>query len=59
VTDKRKDRDEDARPERELEDMERRSEKLEQEIEETRGDWEAKKSDESVPGAQPDDEPDD
>jgi hypothetical protein len=37
---------------RELEDMEQRSEKLEQEIEETQSDWEAKKSDVTVPGAQ-------
>lgn len=59
MSDERKDRDQDERRERELEDMERRSEELEQEIEKTRGDWEAKKSDDSVPGAQPEDEPDD
>jgi hypothetical protein len=45
--------------EREIEDMEERSQKLEQEIDETRSDWEAKKSDATVPGAQDaDEEPD-
>jgi hypothetical protein len=41
---------------RELEDMEQRSEKLQQEIEETQSDWKAKKSDSTVPGAQDQDE---
>ena len=41
---------------RELEDMEKRSEKLQQEIEETQSDWEAKKSDTTVPGAMEQDE---
>jgi hypothetical protein len=45
--------------EREAEDMERRSEALEQEIEETKADWEAKKSDETVPGAQDEEERED
>lgn len=36
---------------RTLDDMERRSEELEQEIEDTREDWERKKRDPSVPGA--------
>jgi hypothetical protein len=43
-----------ARGEREAEDMERRSEQLEEQIERTRDEWDAKKSDESVPGAPPD-----
>jgi hypothetical protein len=43
--------------EREADDMERRSEKLEREIEETKADWDAKKSDVTVPGAQADDDP--
>jgi hypothetical protein len=38
--------------EREADDMERRSEKLHDEIEETQADWKAKKSDATVPGAQ-------
>ena len=38
-------------PEREVEEMEERSERLEEEIDEARGDWERKKSDSSVPGA--------
>jgi hypothetical protein len=42
--------------EREADDMERRSEALEKEIEETRSDWESKKSDETVPGAQQEEE---
>ena len=37
--------------ERETEEEAERSERLEQEIEETRSDWEAKKSDPSAPGA--------
>jgi uncharacterized small protein (DUF1192 family) len=44
------------REDREVDDMERRSEKLQKEIEETRADWEAKKSDVTAPGAQEDDE---
>lgn len=35
-------------------DMERRSEKLEEEIEQAGKDWERKREDGSVPGAQPD-----
>ena len=37
--------------ERETKEEAERSERLEQEIEETRSDWEAKKSDPSAPGA--------
>jgi hypothetical protein len=37
--------------ERELHDMEDRSERLEDDIEATREDWERKKGDSSVPGA--------
>ena len=44
------------REDREVDDMERRSEKLQKEIEETRADWEAKKSDVTAPGAQDGDE---
>jgi predicted nucleic acid-binding Zn-ribbon protein len=38
-------------PERELEDMEKRSERLEEEIKDVREDWERKKADSSIPGA--------
>jgi hypothetical protein len=41
-------------PEREVEEMEERSERLEQDIDDAREDWERKKADESVPGAPPD-----
>ena len=41
-------------PERDVEEMEERAERLEQDIEDARDDWEAKKRDPSVPGA-PDD----
>jgi hypothetical protein len=47
---------EEEREDREVEDMEKRSEQLQQEIEETQADWEAKKSDATVPGAQDRDE---
>jgi hypothetical protein len=43
---------EEREQDREVDDMERRSEKLQKEIEETQADWEAKKSDSTVPGAQ-------
>jgi hypothetical protein len=43
-------------PERQAEDMEERSKRLEREIEETRSDWESKKADVTAPGAQPDDD---
>jgi DNA-binding protein YbaB len=50
-------REESEEPEdREVEDMQERSEKLQKEIEETRADWEAKKSDVTAPGAQDGDE---
>ena len=38
-------------PEREVEDMQERADKLEDEIDEVREDWERKKADSSVPGA--------
>ena len=38
-------------PEDEVREMEERSERLEEEIEDTRDDWERKKRDSSVPGA--------
>jgi hypothetical protein len=41
-----------------IEEMEERSDKLASEIEETKEDWEQKKQDGSVPGAQPDAEGD-
>jgi hypothetical protein len=40
--------------EREAEDMEDRSERVGEHIEETRREWEAKEDDPAVPGAQPD-----
>jgi hypothetical protein len=40
-----------AEPERRVEEMEERSERLEEDIAETREDWERKKRDSSVPGA--------
>jgi hypothetical protein len=40
-------------PERELEDMEERAERLEDDIDTAREDWESKKQDPGVPGAQP------
>jgi hypothetical protein len=39
------------KPERDVEDMEHRSEQLEEEIESVREDWERKKADSSIPGA--------
>jgi hypothetical protein len=38
-------------PERELEEMQERSDRLEEDIEGVREDWERKKGDSSVPGA--------
>ena len=40
-----------AGPERDLEEMEERSQRLEEEIDDAREDWERKKADPSVPGA--------
>ena len=40
-------------------DMQERSEKLEEGIEETRQDWERKRSDQKVPGANPPEQEDD
>ena len=42
--------------EREAEDMQRRGERVDGEIDKARADWESKKADESVPGARPEDE---
>jgi hypothetical protein len=42
--------------EREADDLERQSEKLDEQIKEVRQDWESKQGDESVPGAQPDED---
>jgi hypothetical protein len=42
-----------------LDDMEKRSERLDDEIGETRKDWESKKADPGVPGAPPDDSDED
>jgi len=44
--------------ERDLDEMEERSEELGKEIEETEADWERKKADDSVPGALPDEDQD-
>jgi hypothetical protein len=44
--------------EREAEDMERRADALKQDIEETKAEWDAKKSDATVPGATPEEEED-
>ncbi len=43
-------------PEETVEDLEKRGERLEDDIKETRKDWESKQQDEGVPGAQPDDD---
>jgi predicted nucleic acid-binding Zn-ribbon protein len=43
-------------PESELDDMQERSERLEDEIESAREDWERRKRDPSVPGAKPEDD---
>jgi hypothetical protein len=45
-------------PERDVEDMEERSERLKEKIEDTREDWERKQADEHVPGASQDDDED-
>jgi hypothetical protein len=50
---------EDRPPEREVDEMEERAERLEHEIEAARGDWERKRSDPSVPGAPPPDDDED
>ncbi len=42
--------------ERELDQMQERSDRLEEEIGDTREDWERKKADPAVPGALPDDD---
>jgi hypothetical protein len=46
-------------PERELDDMQERAEKLKDDTDQVREDWERKKADSSVPGAPPDDDSDD
>ena len=38
-------------PERELQDMQERADRLEEEIDEVREDWERKKADSHIPGA--------
>jgi hypothetical protein len=45
--------------EREADDLERQGDQLDEQIKDARQDWEAKKSDEHVPGAQPDAEDED
>jgi hypothetical protein len=40
----------------EVEDLEKAAEKVQDDIDETKSDWEAKKGDESVPGAPADDD---
>ena len=40
-----------AEPERDVEEMQERSDRLEEQIEDTREDWERKKRDSGVPGA--------
>jgi hypothetical protein len=47
------------RVERELDDMQRRSERLEQGIDDVREDWRRKQADEHVPGANAEPEPGD
>jgi hypothetical protein len=44
---------EEHRPERDVEEMEERVERLEDEISDTRQDWERKRNDPGVPGAEP------
>jgi predicted phage gp36 major capsid-like protein len=39
------------KPERQLDEMQERSDRLEEEIEDVREDWERKKADSSIPGA--------
>lgn len=48
--------EQERRLEREADRMEDESERVEDDIEEARREWEAKKEDPGVPGAQPDDE---
>jgi hypothetical protein len=50
---------EEPKPERELEEMQKRADKLEDEIEDVREDWERKKGDSGVPGAVDDQEDED
>ncbi len=45
-------------PEETVDDLEERGEKLGEEIEETRDDWERKQESSAVPGAVPDPDPD-
>jgi hypothetical protein len=46
-------------PERDVEDMEERSERLKREIEDVRDDWHRKQADEHVPGASAEPQPGD
>ena len=45
-----------AEAEREADDLEHRTEELGEHVKKARDDWESKKSDESVPGAKPDED---
>jgi hypothetical protein len=45
------------RAQRQGDELEEQKDRLSKHIDETRKDWESKKSDESVPGARPEDEP--
>ena len=45
----------DHEPEQAADEMEQRSQGLAEEIEDTRGEWQARKADRHVPGAVPDD----
>jgi hypothetical protein len=44
------------RAQREADELEEQKDRLGEHIDETRKDWESKKSDESVPGAKPEDD---
>jgi hypothetical protein len=48
-----------SEPEREAEDMQERSERLKQQIEDVREDWQRKQADEHVPGASAEPKPGD
>jgi hypothetical protein len=43
--------DDEPQPEREVEDMERASDRLGREVDDTRSDWRSKQSDQRIPGA--------
>lgn len=48
----------DREPEREVDEMDERSERLEDDVDAAREDWERKKQDPGVPGAEPEAEAD-